>query len=188
MRDAPQRSMSLGGGWRKGSRKVSRRRHLRREIRECDSPADGLWGLHISEALQIHTFNLNKAFALWFSFSFSEELFQAFSTFLRFPPVPPFSSSLSASTLPRILEIIKSEFLQLLAILVTNWPASDSLLLPHAPEPCPPPLEPGMINYPHCHIKTDQFSSYLTTFGFFFNRFIEIWFTSHTIYSFKMYN
>lgn len=58
------------------------------------------------------------------------------SDFLLFHHFPPHSQP---PTLPRILEIIKSAFLQLLVILATNWPAPDPALslslLPHATEP-----------------------------------------------------
>lgn len=188
--DVPQRNMSLCGGWRKESKKVSGRRHLRREIRESDSPANGLWGLPILEALQMHTFNLNKAFAHQFSLSFSEELFQAFSTFLRFPPVPPFSSSFSASN------FAKNPWNHQISIpsaSLSSWQQTGLHLTLLSPFPsCPMQLNPlGTLNDQLFPLSYEHWSLLFLldyTWVFLFNRLIEILFIYHTIYSFKMSN
>lgn len=89
-----------------------------------------------------------------------------FLLFRHFPPhcQPPLCQESLKSSNQNSFSFLPSWRQTDLHLILLSLP---SLLPPHAPEPCPPPLEPGMINFPHCHTKTDQFSSYLTTLGVF---------------------
>lgn len=116
-------------------RKVWRRRHLRRGVKEFDFPADALWGASYTGSTPHSSWStLTRPSTCGALSHSSQQLFQAFLTFFRFPPVPPSSSSPPPTlSLKFYLEIIESEFLRPFAILATNWPASEPTLSPFPP-------------------------------------------------------